>query len=185
LAFLAAAAPVLGAIGAATSAIGAISQGMSSAAEARYGAAIASNNQIIANQKAAYTSAAGETTAYDVGLRARGKAGEQTAALAAEGLDVNTGSARDVRASQAGLNESEQVTTRADAALKAYGYRSAATSFGADAQLKRAEAPLDVGAGFLKAGGTLLSGASNLGFKWGGLGTTYPTVGDWSLNGSN
>ena len=39
-------------------------------------------------------------------------------------------------------------------------------SFGAEAQLQRAQPPLDVAGGFLKAGGTLLAGASNVGGKW-------------------
>jgi hypothetical protein len=55
LAFLTAAAPYLGIAGATIGAVGGIQQGLSSTAEARYQAAAASNNAIIANQNAAYS----------------------------------------------------------------------------------------------------------------------------------
>ena len=63
-----------------------------------------------------------------------------------------------------------QEQTRQDAALQAYGYRTTAVSQAAQSQLLRAAAPMDVAGGFLTAGGTLLSRASNIGFgKWAGM----------------
>src|SRR5215467_5497111 len=91
----------LGAAGAGIGAIGQIQQGQAQAAQARYEAQVAANNQAIASYNAARTTAAGEGQAYIQGLRAREALGAATAGMAAEGLDVNTGSARDVRTSRA------------------------------------------------------------------------------------
>jgi hypothetical protein len=169
MAWLAAAAPIIGAVGAGISAIGAVRQGEAQSAEANYQAQVAQNNQVIAQQNAAYATSAGERQTYDVGLQQRARAGSIRAGIAANNLDVNTGSAAEVRASQAQMGQVAEETTKANAALTAYGYRTQGTSFGAEAQLKRAEAPQDVTAGFLSGGGLLLSGASNAGFKWNAL----------------
>jgi hypothetical protein len=163
----------LGAAGAGVSAIGAISGGAAQAAEARYQAAVASNNAMIANQKAQYATQAGEVSTYNTGLRERAKAGQVTTGIAANNIDVNTGSARDVRTSQAEMGQLEEETTQNKAAVTAYGYRVASTGFQAESQLQRAEAPQDVAAGFLGGAGTLLSGASNIGFKWGQMNSGY------------
>lgn len=164
--FLAAAAPILGAVGAGVSAIGSIAGGESQAAEARYQAQVAQNNQLIAEQNANYATAAGQQQVYNVGLQQRAKAGEITTGAAASGLDVNTGSPAQLRVSQAELGEQAEETTAQNAALTAYGYRTQATSYGAQAQLLQAEAPMDVAGGFLGATGGLLSAAGNIPFKW-------------------
>ena len=194
VAFLAEAAPVLGAVGAGIGAIGAVQSGMANASAARYQAQVARNNQIVANQNASYAAAAGNVQTANVGLKERAQAGELTADLAAHGLDVNTGSAARVRASQREIGLQNEEQTAANAALSAYGYRTQATSFGAQAQLDQAQARQDVEAGFLSAGGTLLSGAGNLGFKWAGLqntpaagGSTFGPYGGyagWAMGGA-
>jgi hypothetical protein len=169
MAFMAAAAPILGAVGAGMGALGQIQGGMARAAEARYQAQVAENNAIIARQNAGYAIQAGEQRAYDVGLRERARAGHMTAELAAGGIDVNTGSAAKVRETQQGLGTQSQLTTMQDSLLQAYGYRTQATSFEAQQRLYQAEAPQDILGGILGGGGALLSGASNVGFKWAGM----------------
>jgi hypothetical protein len=197
MAFMAAAAPIIsgvaGIAGAGVGALGAATQGEAQAAEARYQSQIARNDQIIAEQNAGYATQAGETATYDVGLRERAAAGRITSGIAANNIDVNTGSAARVRATQTEMGQLAEERTMASANLTAYGYRTQATSFGAQAQLEKAEAPLDVAGGFLGATGAVLAGASNIPFKWsamqntpvgGGALTPMSTVPNYSGSGA-
>ena len=176
MAFFAAAAPIIGAVGAGVSAIGAIGQGEAHAAEARYQSQVAANNRVIAEQNAQYATQAGEETTFQTGLRERDKAAKITTGIAANNLDVNTGSARDVRTSQAEIGQLAEETTKNNAALTAYGYRTQATNYQAESQLLKAEAPQDVAGGFLGGAGTLLSGASTAGFRWNQIGAAAPAI---------
>lgn len=161
--FLAAAAPLIGLVGTGIGAVGAISQGNAAAASANYGAQVATNNATIATQNANYASAAGETQAYNQGLKQREIAGAVRGGIAASGIDVNSGSAAKVQESQAalGLQDVEQV--RQTAALQNYGYKTQATGFAAQSQLSKAEAGFDEEAGWLKGTGALLSGTAKYG----------------------
>jgi hypothetical protein len=179
MAFLAAAAPVLGLVGSVIGAVGAVQQGSAQAAQARYEAQVNANNAIIAQQNAQYAIQAGEAASYQTGLRERAKAGAITAGIAANNIDVNVGSAAEARETQAELGQLSTETTRANAALQAYGYRTQATSFTAQQRLLQAEAPQDIAGGFLRGAGTLLAGASNFPTKWGALfPSAAPTTGD-------
>ena len=73
-----------------------------------------------------------------------------------------------VGAREAGELNAETVLSNEQ--LAAYGYRSQATGYTAEAGLKSNEAEGDVTSGFLKAGGGLLSSASSLPGGWGGGG---------------
>lgn len=171
--FLAAAAPIIGAIGtvagAGLGALGAINQADAAAANARYQAQVAANNQIIATQNANYATKAGEANAYTTGLKNREKAGAVIAGLASSGLDVNTGSAADVRSGEDTSLYTGVERVRQGAALTAYGYRAQATNYGAEAQLLPIEASQEQSAGLLKAGGLLFAGASSVAPKFAGL----------------
>ena len=161
--FLMAAAPFLAAAGAGVSAISAISGGMDTAKAASFQAQVSRNNQTIATQNANYTTAAGETQAYDQGLKERATAGAITSGIAAGGLNVNEGSAKDVRVSQTGIGEEDIEQVRQRAALLAYGYKVSATNAGAEAQLNQAAAGQDIEAGWLRGLGSILGGAANVG----------------------
>lgn len=165
-------------VGTGISAIGAISGGNASAGMAAYNAQVARNNQTIAQQNADYAFKAGEARAGDQSLKARAQQGRTVAAIAASGLDVNSGSSVDVRESERELGQLDVERTRQQAALTAYGYRTTASNFGATAGLDEAEGKFASQAGYLKGFGSLLGGASNLGkFSW--L-TDSKATGDWS-----
>jgi hypothetical protein len=167
--FLAAAAPIIGLVGTGVSAIGAISSGNAQAAEANYQAQIARNDETIAYQNANYATAAGETKSYNEGLQQRAKAGAIASSIAAGGIDVNSGSAAQVRESQSELGLQDVETVRQQAALNAYGYRTQATNYQAQAQLDTAQAGYDTEAGWLNATGSLLGGAAKFGGGVSGL----------------
>lgn len=151
---------VLGLAGTGVSALGALSQSAAASRQAAYEAQVAQNNQTIANQNAAYAAKAGEEQSYQQSLRERQREEAVVAGLAASGVDVNSGSARQVRESENVLGQTDVANVRQRAALEAYGYRSQAANFGAQAQLERAASSSDLTSGYLSAGGTLLSGAS-------------------------
>jgi hypothetical protein len=169
--FMTSIAPLAGLVGTAVSGIGAISSGKAEAAQANYQAQVAKNDQIIAYQNANYATAAGETKSYNEGLQQRAKAGAITGGIAAGGLDVNSGSAAQIRESQEALGLQDVETVRQQAALTAYGYRTQATNFGAQAQLDTAEAKNDSESGWLNGLGSLIGGLAKYG---GGLGGLFP-----------
>jgi hypothetical protein len=160
-----------GLAGAGTSAFGQIYSGMATSDAASYQAQVAANNAKIATQNAAYASEAGEAQATAVSLKGGAKVGKIKTAQAANNIDVNTGSAVNVRASEREAGVLDTSTVLSNAELEAYGYRSAATGYTAESGLlttQAEEAPIGAGIG---ATGSLLSGASGVGFKFAGSGT--------------
>ena len=169
---------IAGIAGAGISAVGALTAGAANASQANYQAQVAANNATTANQNADYAIKAGEQRAANESLKGRAEGQHLKAEIAANGTDVNSGSAVEVRAGQTEKAQLDTETTRQDAALTAYGYRTQSTNFAAESTLQKAAAGFDTTAGIFSAGGSLLSGASNIGMKWSGLGGG--ATGDWS-----
>lgn len=161
--------PALAIGGAALSAVGQIGQGEASAAEAKYQSQVAANNALIAQRNAGYALQAGQVQTTNQGLRERAQAGQLTTELAANNLDVNTGSAKAARISQAETGQQNVNQVAQNAQLAAYGYRTQASSYTAESELEKAEAPLDVTGGYLTGLGTLSAGAANVGYRWANL----------------
>jgi hypothetical protein len=159
----------LGIAGAGVTAGGQVLSGMSQGAQAAYQAQVARNNEVIAEQNAKYAIHAGEAQAQAVSLQGAATQGRIKAMQAGSGIDVNTGSAVKVQkgAREAGALNTQQ--TMATANLQAYGYRQQAMSYAAQAGLEQnvaEEAPI---AGDIAGIGSLLSGASAVGQKYGGM----------------
>lgn len=94
--------------------------------------------------------------------------GSQRAGLAAQGIDVNSGSAVDVQADSAYYGELDALTIRTDAAREAWGYKVEAANDRATAQDERYQGKLAQQAGRNAAIGTILStGGSMLSEKYG------------------
>ncbi len=166
MSFLTPLAGPLGIAGAGLSAVGAIEGGLSTSAQAQYQSQVAENNKTIANQNAAYAAAAGSRQAADASMRSAATGGRIKAAQAANNIDVNTGSAVEVQKSEREVGQLSSLTAQNNALLQAYGYRSAATSYGAQAGLDvAAAAQAPIGATIGAAGG-LLGNASALGYKY-------------------
>ena len=166
MAWVPVAAAVAGAIGTAVSAAGALQASSAQAESSRYQAQVARNNQVAAYQNAEYATQAAAQKATDTSLKGAERLAAVRAGIAANGIDVNTGSAADVQTSQrqTGVLETENEVQKG--ALQAYGYRSQASNFGAQAALDSASAKNEAAAGPISAAGTLLGGASSLGSQW-------------------
>lgn len=135
---------------------------------ASYQSQVAKNNQIVATQNANYATAAGEAKATDQALKERAAAAQTVAGIAASGIDVNSGSAKDTRVSQAELGQTDVERVRQGAALQSYGYRTQSSNFGAESTLDTAQAGYDATAGWMKGLGSLLGGVT----KFAGAGGT-------------
>ena len=155
--------PVLGTVGTIASAAGTVMEGIAKGRAADYQAKVAENNAKTSEQNAAYAAHAGETQAENASKKEAAKGAAIKAAMAANGVDVNTGSDLDVTKSQReeGLLNAQNVNQNAQ--LQVYGYRTQATNFEAQAQLDKQEASqAPIGAAF-GAVGSLLSNAKSIG----------------------
>lgn len=142
-----------------------------------YQAAVARNNAIIANQQGDLEIAGGIRQAEMKSLEGAAKLAKVRAGMAARGVDISSGSAVDVQASERELNKLDAETALSNAQIRAYGYRTRATSAEAQGGLYDMQSGAFGAAsgdarlgGYLSAGGTLLSRASSLPINWGGGG---------------
>lgn len=171
-------APVAAIAGAGLSAFGTLRAGEAASNQAAYQAQVAKNNQVIADQNALYAIEAGAARSEIVGRQAGSRLGQVRAGIAANNIDVNSGSAALVQQSQREVGELEQLTEENKALLLAHGYQAQGAGFGAESGLREIAAKEAGPASYLKAGGDLLSSASLLPKKFRDAG--WGDTGDWS-----
>lgn len=172
----------LGAISAGVGVVGAQASAKAQSENANYQAQVAKNDQIIASQNAEFSIQAGQAKAADEALKNRQKQGAVLTGLAANGLDVNSGTPLAVEDTEkeTGALGTQRVIDASS--LQAYGYRSQGSNFGATAGLDTAEASQATTAGNLAAAGGLIGGASSVGLNYsklsqsGAFSNTTPTV---------
>lgn len=146
--------------------LGAIQQGRASSASAKYNAAVALNNQNIAEQNATREGQEGEAAVAQQQQKTRAEVGQLEANIGANGLE-NSGSAASVLNSATQIGQLNALTIRSNATKQAYGYKNAALSYGAEAGLDKSTAKNDSTAGFIGGGSTILSGAGNAALTYG------------------
>lgn len=155
----------LTALGGVTGVLGQLQAGKASSAAAQYNSDVASQNAIQSKRNADLAGEAGEEKAAMVERDTRAKVGQIKSQQAASGLDVNSGSALDVRSSAAELGELDALTVRSNAAKEAYGYQVQGVGQEAQSNLDTFEAKNDETAGEVGAASTFLgavgTGASN------------------------
>ncbi len=158
---LATAGTALSAVSAGVGALGQLQSARAASNSANYNAQVAANNAKLQTQNAALAGAEGEANAGNAAMRTRAEVGSIKTAQAASGVDVNSGSAVDVRSSASELGELNALTIRSNAAKQAYGFQTAATSDTAQSQLDKAQASYASEAGDIGAANTFLGGESN------------------------
>ncbi len=168
MAILAAAAPYLMAGSAALGAISSIQAGQQASQSAKYNAAVQDNNAQLATQNATMAGREGAANAAIEQQKTRAAVGGIKAAQAANNIDVNSGSAVDVRSSAAELGELNAISIRSNAARTAYGYQTQSASDTAQSQLDKQQAKYDATAGYVKGATTLIGGAATAANNWGG-----------------
>lgn len=137
---------------------GAYEAGQANKKAENYSAQLSQENAAIATQNAGYVGAEGNSAVENESLKNRATMGSIKANQGASGIDVNSGSAVDVRESQEKLQMLDTQTIRSNAARRAYGFETQAVSDTAQAQLDTAAAKNAQTAGAINAGSTLLSG---------------------------
>lgn len=150
-------------LGAVKGAQGAKAEGKAAQQAAEYNAKVSTNNAIIARRNAELSGQEGEAATGRQQAETRARVGAIKAQQAASGVDVNTGSAVDVRSSAAETGQLSAISLRSQAARKAYGYNQQATDYESQAILQRAEGQNARTAGNMNAQTTLLGGLADAG----------------------
>lgn len=163
----------LSAVGTVASGYGMYAQGQQAKAQGDYQSAVAANNAAIAAQNAAVQERAaqdalarGRIDEQQHRLKVSQMKGAQRSALAASGVQVDSGSALDVLADTAMFGEMDALTIRSNAEREAYSARIGAHNARAQGMNNVAESNLfklaganSARSGMIGAGSTFLGGA--------------------------
>jgi len=153
-------------LSAATSAIGAMQKGSADQQAAQYQAAVARNNQIIANQNAQYAIEKGRAAEEVKRERTAQMISSQRMRAGAAGLTLDSGSPLRIQEDVAQQGEIDALTIRNNAAREAYGWESQGMGYAAQAQLDEMRGRSAREAGTLGAFSSIVGGASSVSDKW-------------------
>lgn len=123
-------------------------------------------NAGLADSQAADAIDRGNQAAGGIDRQTRLLGGSQRAALAAQGVDVSTGSARDVVGNDQALGALDALTIRNNAAREAWGFQTQAGSYRQQAGFAQAGGANQASALRRESLGTLLGGAAELYNVW-------------------
>lgn len=151
------------------SAVGSFTQASAAKDQAAYQAAVAQNNQVIAERQAKDIEKRGELEARQQKLRGKQLEGRQLVSLAGQGVDVTEGTSVDLLAETAELSALDEAAIRSDAGRKAHSARVQAMNFQAQSGLFKTQAQAQ--SPILAAGSTALSGFGAVAEKWYNRGT--------------
>lgn len=143
------------------SAAGQIQQANAASSAAKYNAQVQDMNAQIAERRAKDAIERGADEEQRKRREVAKLMGQQTVAMAANGVDLSFGSPLDVLVDTATLGELDALTIRSNSYREAYDHRLAAWNQRTGAQMSRAEAKNAKTAGYLGAAGTVLTGAGN------------------------
>lgn len=137
LASLATGAQIAGAV---TSTVGAYNQAKGAKASANYQAAVARNNAQMAEWQAEDAVTRGQTARQKQQLQTNALKGRQRAVMAERGIDLGEGSALNILTDTDFFGKIDANTVEANAAREAFGYKSTANNFLAEANAQSARA---------------------------------------------
>lgn len=159
-------------------AAGAVQQGQASAAASRYNAQIADMNAQLADRRAKDAIDRGVIAEQQKRQQTAALIGKQTAAMAANGVDLSFGSPLDTLVDSATMGELDALTIRTNSNREAHDYKVQGVSQRAQANLNRMQADSAETGGYLKAAGTILGGGGQAYGRYKGLsytGSSNPT----------
>lgn len=156
-------APALPVLALAMSAIGTGFSALQANQQAKYQSKVADRNADLANEAAAQEQANTRQEALAFYRRQAQLKGSQRAAMSANGIDVNFGSAADIQADTEMLGREDVRRLYDQGAQKARGFEIEASNFGAEANAQRHAATGALIKGGLDIGSTALDGAQQFG----------------------
>lgn len=168
-------------LGSLTSALSSFIGGIDQQEMYNYQAGVARLNAQIAEQNATYATQVGELQATRAGLQGGQLMGRIRAAQSASGLDINTGSAKQVQSSQREATGNSIAAIRSNAAKTAYNYRTEGVQYIAQAQLDTLAGRNARVSGMIGAASSVLGGASSVSSEW----MRGQQLGLWSGGGSS
>lgn len=157
---------VAGGVQTAMGVVSSLGQAAASKKNANYQAAIADRNAEMARRNARMEAERGEAAQVQQQMKSRNTIAAITAAQAANGLDINTGSNLDVRTSAESLARVDALNVKNDSVRKAYNFETEAAGEVAQAGAYRAKGDNDQLAGWVDAGSSLVGGAASVGDKY-------------------
>lgn len=156
----------IAAASAAAAAVSSVQQGKAQAAQAKYQAAVAKNNQTIAQQNADDALKRGDIAAEEQRKKNNLLLGQQRNDLAAQGGDINSGTALDLQLDTVATGKLDELTIRNNAQREARNFLIQGSNSAAEADLYGMAGSSALTSGYLGAGQSILSGASSVGDKW-------------------
>lgn len=123
--------------GATLTAYGAYQQAQGQKSQAKYNAAVQENNARVAEFKAEDAQDRAQTDAENVGRQQAAVRGKQRAQLAANGLDLSSGTPLSVQEQTDYYGLKDQKTATDNGAREAWGLRSQRDSYSAESQMQR------------------------------------------------
>lgn len=155
-----------GGLGTGIGAVGGLLSGLGGYQEAMYRARVAQNNAVILQQNAAAAQMAGQYEGSASLMRTGKLVGQEKAAQAANGVDVNVGSPAAVRAGTQEIGAMDAAMIHYNAQRQAFAEQTEAAAEKAQARADEAGAVGNLALGGFKAATTLIGGATSLGSKW-------------------
>lgn len=148
-------------VAAAVAAAGAIAKGASDWSAANAQKNIAKQNAEVAGRNAALSMAVGENQAEQIGMRNKAIAGKIKAEQGSNGVDVGSGSAKDIQTSQRALGLFDTMTLKSNAAREAFGFKVQAKQFTDEAAIAKTKANQAILSGAIGTASSLLSAAKS------------------------
>jgi len=142
-------------------AVGQVQQAQATAQANRYNAEVQKMNATIADRRAKDAIERGKLEEQRKRQEVARLQGAQTAAMAANGVDLSFGSPLDTLVDTAALGEIDALTIRTNAYREAYEHKVDAENKRAGAQMSNMSASAATAGGYLGAAGTILGGGAS------------------------
>ena len=146
--------------------VGAIQQGQAASASAKYNAQVADMNAKMADRAAKDALERGKLEEQKQRQNTAGLMGQQTAAMAANGLDLTFGSPLDTLVDTATLGELDALTIRSNSYREERDIKQQGANYRGQASMYRAQGSSALTGGYLNAMGTFLGGGAKS-YKYG------------------
>ena len=152
--------------GAGVSYMGAQTQGQAASNAATYNAEVNANNQQMADAAAVTAQQQGAVDQQQKANQEDVLIGQQKAGLAANGIDVGSGTAVDLLADTKAAGEFDQLTITNNAARTAQGFENQGINYQNQAVVNEQESAAALQGGELKADSALITGAGSVANSW-------------------